>query len=380
MAILFDFFFKSQYNSLLKITRQARIYPTKRQRRLIDEMLECHRELYNAVLADSEKHFEETKKSKGQFTLVKEYVSHFRKDERFAICNYSSLQQTVRRFAKARSAMIGKRSSKQRCKLRFKKFGRFNSIEYTYGDGLSIRNESVRIQHLGEIKTVWNAKPTKPSRAILTRKGDSYFVSFCESFVSDAVISTGDKSVGIDFGVKTLATLSNGETIESPKFAKKAKSESSKIHRRIHRAPKGSKLRAKHKQTLAKVHRKTANRRKDFNHKATRKLADEYDIVCAEDLAVSGIGSDFAPINFAISDLGIAQFKGFLTYKAENAGKRVVWVNPAYTTQTCSSCGTLVPKTLKERVHVCGCGHVEDRDINAAKNILTAGLRSLAQA
>lgn len=364
----------------MKLTRQARIYPTNRQKRLIDEMLECHRILYNAVLADSEKHFEETRKSKGQFALVKEWVSHFRKDERFAICNYSSLQQTVRRFAKARSAMIGKRSSKQRCQLRFKSFGRFNSIEYTFGDGLSIRDEKVRIQNLGEIKTVWNSIPNNPSRAILTRKGDAYFVSFCEDFVSDAPFSTGNESVGIDFGVKTFATLSNGETIESPKFAKKAKQEIAKIHRRIHKATKGGKLRAKHKRTLAKAHRKIANRRKDFNHKATRKLVGQYDIVCAEDLEVTKIGSEFAPINFAISDLGIAQFKGFLTYKAENAGKRVIWVDPAYTTQTCSSCGALVPKMLKERVHICGCGHVEDRDVNAAKNILTAGLRSLAKA
>lgn len=364
----------------MKITRQARIYPSKRQRRLIDKMLECHRLLYNTVLEDSEYFYSQTKRQKGGFALIKEWVPFFKKEERFDICNYSSLQRTIRRFVKSRSAMIKKRILKQKSKLRFKTAERFNSIEYTFGNGIAIINNKIKIQHLGEIKTVWNRIPTNPSNAILTRKGNIYFVSFCEDCAFDKSLLTGNIAVGIDFGVKTLATFSNGETIESPKFAKKSKKEIAKIHRRINKTQKGTKARDKHKRTLTKAHYKIANRRKDFNHKATRKLVNKYDIICAEDLEIMKIRSDFTPINFAIFDLGIAQFKEFLAYKAENAGKRVVWVDPAYTTQTCSSCGTLVPKTLKERVHICGCGHVEDRDINAAKNILTAGLRSLAKA
>jgi putative transposase len=184
-------------------------------------------------------------------------------------------------------------------------------------------------------------------------------------------------SVGIDFGLKMFLTLSTGEKIDSPKFHKQSLKEEAKVHRRIHKAKKGSYLRNKHKKSLAKIRRKTSNRRMNFNHKISRKIVNNFDVICVENIDLTKMTSDVKNINRTYRDVAFGQFREFLTYKAENAGKILVKVNPQNTTKECYNCGKLVDKTLKDRVHQCECGYIEDRDINAAKNILRRGLASL---
>jgi len=125
------------------------------------------------------------------------------------------------------------------------------------------------------------------------------------------------------------------------------------------------------------IHRKISNIRKDFNHKLSRKLVRGFDILCLEDISVEDWLTNISNINRSIYDVGIGQLVNFIVYKAESAGKQVVFVNPAYTTQTCCNCGKLNPIKITQRTYSCDCGYVADRDINASHNILRLGLQSL---
>ncbi len=193
-------------------------------------------------------------------------------------------------------------------------------------------------------------------------------------------IERTNRQVGLDVGLKTFITTSDGEKFDSPKFHKQSLREEAKVHRRIHRAAKGSKLRNKHKRSLGKIKTKIANRRKDFNHKLSRKIVDNNDLIIMEDIKLSDLLTDIKNINRTYADVAIGQFRQYTSYKAEKAGKRFIKI-PAYnTTKECFACGNLVEKTLKERRHKCSCGYDECRDVNAAKVILRRGLASLAKA
>ena len=162
----------------------------------------------------------------------------------------------------------------------------------------------------------------------------------------------------------------------------------SKAHRKISRTELKSKDREKAKKILNKVQTKISNQRKDFNHKISRKIINENDIIVIEDININQLKQKNSNqnkdqrikkenINRTYDDIAWGQFTQFLKYKAENAGKILIKV-PAYnTTKECHICGKIIDKTLDERVHKCSCGCVEDRDINAAKVILRRGLASL---
>jgi putative transposase len=145
--------------------------------------------------------------------------------------------------------------------------------------------------------------------------------------------------------------------------------------------PKEDKKKVKTKQLLVKLHCKVKNQRHDFLHKLSTQLVEEYSVICCEKLKIKQMVEDSnkTNLNKSIGDSGWYTFKQMLTYKAEEAGTLVVEVDPAYTSQMCSSCGSIVKKELSEREHNCGvCGLQLPRDVNAAKNILRIGMDSLS--
>lgn len=148
---------------------------------------------------------------------------------------------------------------------------------------------------------------------------------------------------------------------------------------KLSKLKKGTKERRKTGKAVAKIHERIKNQRKDFCHKQSRKIVDQYQYICIEDLNVKNMieGSHFAK---SIADASWNQFLQFLTYKAEEAGRKLGLVNPAYTSQVCSQCGHLEPKKLAEREHKCSqCGYTAHRDFNAAQNILALGLDGLGE-
>jgi len=164
--------------------------------------------------------------------------------------------------------------------------------------------------------------------------------------------------------VLNIITTSDGLSVKSPVTQKH-------YQKNINKA-----LRKKKYKVVRKINEKIQNKRKDFNHKLSRQVVNQYNIICLEDLKVKSIQS-YSTVNYKINDVAINQLRNFIVYKAESAGKHIVLVNPAYTTQTCSKCGIIKNKELDERLHICSCGFKTSRDINAALNIKTLGLQSL---
>lgn len=363
---------------------QVPLYLKPSQVTVLDKQLAAHRSLYNSCLAKHIEFYKAEGKSVGGFTMIKDFIPAKMVEDAslgldwIKLCNYSSLQQTVRRLNKTFTAFFKScKGGVKRGFPRFKNRDRFCTIEYSkHGDGWKIKGDSLYIQHLGMVKMAGHCNIKNSVRMSITKRGGKVFASFTVE-ETGVTLPASDKSIGLDFGLKTFVTTSEGEKIESPKFHKATLKQEAKLHRRIHKAEKGSKARAKAKRSLQTHKRKEANRRKNFNHQLSRKLVNNYKVIVTEDLTMKDFVSDIKNINRSYADVAWGQFTQFLRYKAENAGRVFIKVNPAYTTQECSSCGSLAPKLLTERWHECSCGYKEDRDINAAKNILRRGLASL---
>jgi putative transposase len=187
--------------------------------------------------------------------------------------------------------------------------------------------------------------------------------------------------VGVDVGLSSFATLSTGQKIDNPHFYRRDEADLKRVQQRKDAAKNAQDWpeNAKQKGILAKIHERIANRRSDFAHQQSRALVNAYQVIVFEDLAPLEMGRSRG-MRKSILDVAWTQFISITVSKAEEAGRRVILVNPRNTTKLCSSCGELVPKTLRVRVHTCPhCGLVLDRDENAARNILQRGLLSLRQ-
>lgn len=204
----------------------------------------------------------------------------------------------------------------------------------------------------------------------ITRRADGWFALLvCEIAKPEPLPKTG-KSIGVDVGVKSFATLSNGETIENPRHLNNASENLTKLQRRLSRKKRGSKNRAKARKKVALAHLKVSRCRKDFHHKTAKNLIDRFDHIAVEDLNVKGLVKNHH-LAKAISDVAWSAFFLILANKAANAGRQFEKVNPRYTSMTCSHCGQVQKMPLAVRVFTCqACEFVLNRDHNAAINIL----------
>jgi len=190
-------------------------------------------------------------------------------------------------------------------------------------------------------------------------------------------------------GLKEFAVLSNGEKIKRERFFKDGEKKLSKAQRKFSKLEKKTSERNKQRMIVGRVHEKIQNQRSDFTHKLSRQLVNQYGIICLEKLniksmqeketiSVNGKKIKATKIHKSIQDVAWNQFVQQLSYKVEETGGKIVFVNPKNTTKMCSSCGKLTSKELSDRIHECSlCGLIMDRDLNASKNILRIGMDSL---
>jgi len=216
----------------------------------------------------------------------------------------------------------------------------------------------------------------KIKRVRIVRKADMYFVQFCVDVDRSEPTELTGSMVGLDMGLASFYTDSDGQKIDCPKFLRKAEKRLRREQRRLSRKRKGSNNRRKAKVEVSRRHLKVKSQRKDFAVKAARCVVMSNDIVALEDLQVRNLVRN-RKLSKSIHDAAWSQFANWLLYYGKVFGKPVVKVPPAYTSQDCSACGSRVKKSLSERTHVCSCGVVLDRDENAAKNILRLGLASV---
>ncbi len=211
-------------------------------------------------------------------------------------------------------------------------------------------------------------------RVRIVRRADGYYCQFAvEAQRHIEHVSTG-KQVGIDLGLKDFLTTSEGDTIATPRHLRKAEKRLKRLHRRLSRTQKQSKNRAKARKKLAKAYLKVNRQREDFARKTANALISSHDLIAYEHLRIANLVKN-RKLAKSISDASWGRFLRWLTSYGRVHDIAVIAVEPAFTSQDCSACGTRVKKSLSTRTHLCpGCGLVLDRDHNAARNILARAL------
>jgi putative transposase len=216
-------------------------------------------------------------------------------------------------------------------------------------------------------------------RVRILRKADGDYVQFCLNIDRSEPQEPTGKTIGLDMGLTKFFTDSDGNSVDCPKFLRKAEKQIKREQRKHSRKVKGSNNKKKSKNKLARKHLKVQRRRKDFAVKTARCVVKSNDFVAIEDLQVQNMVKNHH-LAKSISDAAWSIFVNWLVYYGSVFGKPVVKVPPAYTSQDCSACGRRVVKSLSERTHACKCGCVLDRDHDAANNILAKGLALAAKA
>ena len=250
--------------------------------------------------------------------------------------------------------------------------GSFGLID---GDPKALRLPRVGRVHCMEdvMARVGDAKVLRMT--VSQRAGRWYAALTVERDTPTATQAPKGGAVGVDLGVKTLATLSDGTVIENPRPLRKSERRLKRAQQALSRKVKDSNRRAKARAKVARLHARVANQRLDAIHKVTTMIARTYSTVCIEDLNVAGMVKN-RRLAKAVSDAAFGEFRRQLEYKTARTGARLHVVDRWYpSSKTCSGCGRVKAKlSLSERVYRCdGCGLVMDRDLNAAVNILVAG-------
>lgn len=356
---------------------QYKLYPNKTQDPIMNAMLEVHRELYNAALAERREAWKKSKISISFFDQTNQIkdIRVLRPDlERFG---FGVAKNTLRRLDKAFSKFF------RRIKLqktpgypRFKSRNQFRSVSFIYGNGASLADNKLKLKGVGRIKIKLHRPLPEGAtiKAVVIKRDvdDHWYATFQIELPDPQPAQHDGPPVGVDLGVTTLAALSTGELIQAPRHFRKAQGKLRRQQRRSARRKKFSKRWRKAQHQVAKTHRRIARQRKDFAHKVSRRLVDEFSLIAVEDLNIGGMAKGmFAK---SITDAGWSELLHNITYKAESAGSVVVKVDRRYTSQLCSGCGCIVKKSLSVRVHRCECGVVLNRDHNAALNILQRAL------
>jgi putative transposase len=348
-------------------------------------MFKTHCELYNAALEERREAYRKCGKSIKYYDQAIQLKEIRKIRPEFLQYTFSSYQQTLRRLDKAFAAFFRRIKAGEKPGFpRFKSYKRFRSVQFVYGDGISIKNNRTRVFGVGEIKTKWH-RPipdnAKIKQAVIAFNSDqNFYVTYQVEIPNHVIDRPSKKPIGIDLGLNNFIVTSNGFFIDTPQYLRKAERKLRVLQRTVSRRKKGSNRRKKAIQQLAKLHNHIANQRLDFLHKISRHLVDNFGDIAVEALNISGLHK--TRMAKSISDAGWGYFIQMLEYKAESAGTQVIKVDPKYTSQMCSGCETIVKKSLSVRTHNCpNCGLVIDRDLNAAINILNkSGLGRSLQA
>ncbi|MEV6238066.1 transposase [Lentzea sp. NPDC051838] len=355
-----------------------RFYPTDEQAAELSKTFGCVRKVYNLALEARTEAWDQRRERIG-YIGTSAMLTAWKRTEELAFLNEVSsvpLQQALRHLQAAFSSFWAKRARYPRFKSRKKSR---ESAEYTRS-AFRWRDGSLVLAKMSEPLNIRWSRPlpmnVTPSTVTVSRDGAGrWFVSLlCEDPAVQPLPPSG-RAVGIDVGLDHLLTLSDGEKVANPRHERGGRLALRRAQRALHRKQKGSNNRAKAQLKVGRVHARIADRRADHLHKITTRLVRENQTLVIEDLAVAGMVSN-RHLARAIADAGWRRFRELLDYKAAWYGRTVIAVDRWLpSSKLCSACGALAKTMpLQVRVWTCGCGATHDRDVNAARNILAAGL------
>ncbi len=326
------------------------------------------------------------KKNQSKYDLNK-YTAVLAKDFDFASkLNSQARQASAERAWSAISGFFENCKKKIPGKKGFPKFQKDNrSVEYkTSGWKLSQDRKAITFTDkigVGQLKLKGTRdlgfyQINQVKRVRLVKKADGYYCQLAIQADREKSIEPTGKAIGLDVGLESFYTDSDGNKVDNPRFLRKGEEKLKRFQRRVSRKAKGSNNRGKARNRLGRTHLKISRKRKDHAVKLARCVITSNDVVAYEDLRVSNMVKNHC-LAKSISDASWFQFRCWLEYFGKVFGKVTVAVAPRYTSQKCSNCGVVVKKSLSTRTHKCKCGTTLDRDHNAGINILSLGLSTV---
>ncbi len=357
-----------------------RLKPTKAQIAILNRHLDLCRWTFNETLALRKSAWEKEDRSISYFES-KRMIPTWKDSKPELKEVYSQvLQEVVQRVDLALKAFFRRiKNGEVPGYPRFKGKGWYDSITYPQS-GFSLNGNILHLSKIGDIK-VWLHRPIEGTIKRLTIRRSStkkWYVSLMVEDTPKEVLPESEKAIGIDIGISNFAVFSDGTSIENQRYLAEWEGRLADAQSKKDKLPKGSPERKIANRKVSHIYEKLGNLRDNFAHQLSRDIVDEYGIICLEDIDIRNLIEMKPYMAKRILDASWDRFRNYVAYKAESAGRKVVLVNPAYTSQKCSGCGTIVKKDLSERVHSCPvCRLVMDRDLNASKNILRLGLQSL---
>jgi putative transposase len=340
----------------------------------------CVRVVWNRTLAERHRLYHAEGRSLS-YAASDAALTAMKKDPDLAFLSEISsvpLQQALRHQHKAFSAFFARRARYPRFKSRRSR----QAAHYTRS-AFTIRAGELRLAKTNaSLRFVWswpdvNVTSLDPAMVIVSREPDGrWYVTFTIDTADPDLLPEAGNAVGVDLGVKDFAVTSDGERFTNPRHLERKARNLARYQRRMARCQRGSANRVKAKAKVACAHRKVRNARRDFLHRASTRLVRSASTIVIEDLAVKNMVRN-RHLARVISDCGWGEFRRQLEYKCERAGRELIVVDRWYpSSKTCSACGYLLAElSLSTRHWTCpSCGSRHDRDINAAKNILAAGL------
>lgn len=362
----------------MKRAFKFRFYPTPEQVVELERTFGCVRKVYNLALDARTRAWQQGQRV--SYAQTSAMLTEWKRNEELAyLCEVSSvpLQQTLRHLQTAFVNFWSKRSRYPRfkSKKRSKASAEYTRSAFRYRDG------QLTLAKMTEpLDIVWSRQlpeDMEPSTVIAScDAAGRWFVSMlCEDPTVKPIPAT-NSVIGIDAGLDHLVTLSTGEKITNPRCERRDRQRLAKAHRELSRKQKGSANRAKARVKVARIHARITDRRRDNLHKLTTRLVRENQTLVIEDLTVRNMVKN-RTLARAISDAAWSEFRNQLEYKATWYGREVIAVDRWYpSSKLCSQCGALAAAMpLHVRTWTCcGCGAAHDRDVNAARNLLAAGL------
>ncbi|MGJ6966694.1 RNA-guided endonuclease InsQ/TnpB family protein [Streptosporangium sp. G11] len=362
---------------IVKRAFRFRFHPTPEQAEELARTFGCARLVCNKALEERTRAYT-LEGRKVSYVQSSAALTEWKKTDDLAFLNEVSsvpLQQALRHLQTAFTNFFTKRAKYPTFKSRKKSR---HSAEYTRS-AFRWRDGQLTLAKMdGPLNIVWSRplpEDAEPSTVTVSKDAAGrWFVSIlCEDSIRPLNPTTS--TVGVDAGITALATLSTGEKIVNPRHERADRRKLAKAQRNLARKEKGAANRAKAKLAVARVHARITDRRRDFLHKLTTRLVRENQTVVIEDLTVRNLVKNHS-LARAISDASWRQMRTMLEYKAAWYGRELLVVDRWFpSSKLCSACGTLAQSMpLNVRDWVCACGASHDRDVNAAKNILAAGL------
>jgi putative transposase len=357
-------------------TYTYKLQPTAEQAGAMEFVLRCCRELYNAGLQERRDAWHTCGVSitaasqSAQLPAIKEVRPEYRD------VHSQVLQDVLTRLDRAFGAYLRRvKAAETPGYPRFQGPNRYTSFTYKqFGNGATLDTGLLVLSKLGRLAVRWS-RPLEgsPKTVTVSCEADGWYACFSCAGVPIQPLPLTGQETGIDLGLESLATLANGESIANPRIFRLAERHLKRAQWRVSRRTKGSHHRRKAVHLLARAHQRVQRTRADFHHKTALGLVRQYDTISHEDLQTAHLVRNHH-LAKSISDAGWSAFLSILSCTAVEAGKTVVAVPPAYTSQACSGCGMLVHKGLSVRWHSCPeCGTSLQRDHNAARNIVRLG-------